>query len=141
MLFRSRLSFVTGLSIVTLVIVALRLLHVQLISDYRFTIFHPSKNIAAIPSSRIPVLLTPDVVFGNGKELQQNDSRLLEFIRLHHLLPPSPNPYQLKDPAGDPSSKMGIRSYVHQLLGNKVILQRMQILQMNTVYAAILFSK
>jgi len=59
-------------------------------------------------------------VFQNGIDLAQDDPRLLSFIKNHHLRPPSPDLYNLTHPVTDPSFKMGIRAFVHSLLGKKV---------------------
>jgi hypothetical protein len=79
-------------------------------------LIHPTTSTDSLENRE----LTEDDVFLNGRTLEQNDIRLLEFIRQHHLRPPSPNPYQLKKPTEDPSKKMGIRAYVHKLLGEPV---------------------
>jgi hypothetical protein len=54
------------------------------------------------------------------KKLRQNDSRMLDYIRKHHLFPPSSLHYKLEHPETDSGASYGLVKVIQQLLKNKV---------------------
>lgn len=75
---------------------------------YLFIFWYPSRKSETITISELV------------STLSQDDPRLVQYVRDHHLTPPSTKPYNLNNPNIDPGDWVGLTPILRRLLKNMV---------------------